>query len=464
MTAQENAPYPPSAPPNHDKITAMRQNLSISHMPLACLYTVSTLALSAPVFAESAPQDLHPSKISTHEYALQRLREEKEQLELDNALQEEKNKRELADLTAQRDKLLLENEIKEAQQKQMTAELTALKEKLELEIAIREAEQRQTMAEMETEKARLDLENSLQEAKNRTEQLKIDLEIAQLGLRSSRQELERSQRNRAMEQLDEQIIARIKLEEWESQADKQDYPEHSFVDGVLTISDRRIYIDGPIVPGIGDYITERINFYNNKNTDHPIFIIIDRCSGGSVVEGAQILKAMESSSAPIYVVVRSLAASMAAVLTALADKSFAYPNAVIIHHQVSGFFFGNLTQQKEQLSMTETWATRLMTPVAERMGLSLNDFFNLMYENNSEGNWLEFADNALKLGWIDHVVSEVRDTSHIKRPSDGNRPEQVQGLLLSAEQHDPQGRRFVQLPHLGPSDFYYLYNPDNYYR
>jgi ATP-dependent Clp protease, protease subunit len=437
------------------------------HPILVCLCTVTALALVRPLFADT-PEKATPATdvlhLDIHTQALEKLRQEKEHLELDNALQLEKNKRELAELTAQRDKLLLENEIKEAQQKQLNAELSALKEKLELEIIIREAQQRQQMAEIETEKARLELENALQEARNRTEQLKIDLEIAQLGLRTSRADVERTQRTRAMEQLDEQIMARIKLEEWESQANKQEYDAEPFKNGILTISDRRIYIDGPIVPGMGDQIAERIHFYNNKNHQYPIFIIIDRCSGGSVVEGAQILTAMESSTAPIYVVVRSLAASMAAVLTALADKSFVYPNAVLIHHQVSGFFFGNLTQQKEQLSITEAWTERLIGPVAQRMGMAIEEFFTQMYAHNSDGNWLEFGDNALKLGWVDHVIQEVRDHSHVKKPVELPRQEQNVISLHVKEQHDPQGRRFMQLPHLGPGDFYYLYNPDNYYR
>ncbi len=440
---------------------------------------ISALALVMPGYADDAEKvekpdasvhqmltpDVTDNAPSAHQREIQRLREEKELLELDNALQLEKNKRELADLTAQRDKLLLENEIKEAQQEQLNAELTTEKERLELEIAIREAKQRQAMAKLETKKSLLELENAIQEAQNRSKQLSIELESSQLALETARMEYERSKRNKDMEEIDEKLARRAKMDEWEARADKDpEYLMEPFQDGKLIISDRRVYINGPIIPGLGDYVTERINFYNNKNQKYPIFMIIDRCTGGSVVEGAQMLKAMESSKAPIYVVVRSLSASMAAVLTALADKSYAYPNAVLLHHQVSSFFVGNLTQQKEQLKLSQAWADRLMTPVAERMGLTLAEFFDAMYEHNSDGNWYEFADNALELGWIDGVVTEVEDTSYLRMPLEMPEDE-PQGMFLQAEEKiDAQGNRYMQLPHLGPGDFYYMYNPDNYYR
>ena len=55
-----------------------------------------------------------------------------------------------------------------------------------------------------------------------------------------------------------------------------------------------------------------------------------------------------SSDAPVHVVVKSFAASMAAAITTLAKESYAYPNAVILHHQISSTVFGqlNLTEQR----------------------------------------------------------------------------------------------------------------------
>src|SRR6202044_541256 len=100
---------------------------------------------------------------------------------------------------------------------------------------------------------------------------------------------------------------------------------------------------------------DRIHYFNNKDESLPIFLVIDYSPGGSVMEGYRIVKAMQASKAPVHVVVKSYAASMAAVITTLAPHSYVYPNAVILHHQMSDMAWGNLTQHKEQLKVMEEW-------------------------------------------------------------------------------------------------------------
>src|SRR5260221_10572633 len=119
------------------------------------------------------------------------------------------------------------------------------------------------------------------------------------------------------------------------------------MNGVLSISDRRIALNGVITSETANRVTERINYFNNQNKEFPIFIVIDDSPGGSVMAGYKILKTMHSSSAPVYVVVKSYAASMAAAICTLAQRSFAYPNAVILHHPISNGSHGNLAAQRD---------------------------------------------------------------------------------------------------------------------
>ena len=83
---------------------------------------------------------------------------------------------------------------------------------------------------------------------------------------------------------------------------------------MLRVSLRRIELNGPIMSGAADYVCQRIHYFNNKSSK-PIFIVIDNCPGGSVLEGFQIVQAMKNSKAPIHVVVKRFAASMAACIT-----------------------------------------------------------------------------------------------------------------------------------------------------
>ena len=236
-------------------------------------------------------------------------------------------------------------------------------------------------------------------------------------------------------------------------------------EGTLIISDRRIALNGVIRSGTADYITSRINYYNNKNEKLPIFIVIDSSPGGSVMEGYRILKSMEGSVAPVYVLVKSLAASMAATITALAEKSFAYPNALFLHHQMSRsitFMSLNLTEQKELHENSQRWWTRLAKPVADKMGVSLDEFVKQMYENSSRGDWSEFGTEAKKLKWVDQIVERVSETSLLKDP-DSEESKYTSELSVLKEELNEQGKPVMYLPRLSPMDHYYLYNPDNYY-
>lgn len=399
---------------------------------------------------------------------LMKLTHERDKLALESELKLEKNRHKLAELTTEKDRLLLENELQEAKRIQQMANLNAEKEQLELENAVRIAKQQQQFVSLEEERNRLAAYNALQEEKNRQQDLVIQLENLKLTFEVSKLEYEKAKRSMTLEELNERIAERNSREEWNNQTNRpQEYVDEPFVNGRLTISDRRIYLDGPILPGTSDYINERIDYFNNKDSRYPIFLVIDRCAGGSVMEGAKILKAMHTSPAPVYVVVKSFAASMAAVLATLAKRSFAYPNVLFVHHQIWAFTFGgNPVQQQESLDMTKEWARRLMQPVAEKMGITLEEFVKQMYQHNSEGNWSEFADKAKELKWVDTVVDEIREVSFDKKPNDSeDEADILKRLIFSSEEKvDKQGVRYMELPHLGPLDVYYLYNPNNYYR
>jgi ATP-dependent Clp protease protease subunit len=349
-------------------------------------------------------------------------------MQLEANILEEKFKKELALLRQEREKLHLENDLAREKlatdQVKLDAEkLKADSEKLKMDLAMRDLD-------FESRKLRMDSEL----AEHKTVALKADLEL------------------------------RTKKEDWRKEANRDpDYQADPFKDGVLTVSDRRIALDGPIVAGAADYVTERIDYFNNKDEKLPIFIVIDRSPGGSVMEGYRIVKAIQASKAPVHVIVKSYAASMAAVIATLAPHSYVYPNAVVLHHQISDFSWGNLTQQKEQLKVMEEWYKRLAEPVAKKVGMSLDGFTKAMYAHNSDGNWEEFGDEAVKLKWADHVVHEIRETGFLKEPGTAKeeKPKMAFGL---AEETDAHGSRFVRLPRLQPFDAYWIDNTDSYYR
>jgi ATP-dependent Clp protease protease subunit len=394
----------------------------------------ATPANPAAPAAEAAPAPANPD--------LEAKRKEQEALATENKLQAEILTKETNAMRAEITRLKMEREL--------------MMERQAMEAAKRQAALKDELAKLEAEKEKLAQEGEL--SKVRAEKLANDLKAVQT---EAAIEISRLQNE----------IAAI-----ETSDKREDYANSKPVylknplkeDGTVVISDRRVPLNGLITTTTADFITSRIQYWNNKDRELPIFIVIDSSPGGSVMAGYRILKAMESSDAPVHVVVKSLAASMAAAITTLAEESYAYPNAVILHHQISSVMMGqlNLTQQREFHEESQRWWARLGNPIAAKMGITTDELIRKMYAHTSSGDWSEFAEDAQKLKWVNHIVQGIDETSFTKDPDAaapaGTPPPVRTGTL--AEEIDPNGKPFAWLPRLDPKDVYFLYNPDGYYR
>ena len=349
------------------------------------------------------------------------------------------------------------------------------KKNIEVSGALAKAKQDEDLAALRNEMERLKTESDLATARRAKESETLRIQAEEANTKNAVQMAKLAEMKSAIEaaklQRDTEIAQTKSLLELvdtkragKNKVDKDmPYKKNPFENGVLEITDRRIPLNGPIYDGSADEVITRIEFYNNQSTEYPIFIVIDSSPGGSVMSGERILRAMKASKAPIYVVVKSFAASMAACITTLAPHSYIYPNAMMLHHQPSSGIQGNLTQQREQLAIGEEWGHRLMTPVAEKLGLSEKKFVEEMYKNNSEGNWMVFGNKAKELKWVDNVAPEARELSvtDIAPPPP---PKPTPAIIRMEEERDAQGRPFVRMPRLLPCDMWFIYNPDNYYR
>ena len=439
--------------------------------------------------------------------AFPELKKQQEQLTLENNIAEQKLRKDLAALTAEKQRVELQNSIAEQQLRQQLAALAAEKQRLELTNSLAQQKQQAEMAALQAEldkltkqadllakrstlkeaerKARLDEE--LAASREKLEKMKLTNDLAsaeladqtrdlarreqELKVRTAELQADRSDFELQLAKLNNELDLRVKRDMWKNRVNRDiQYTKEPFKDGVLTISDRRIPLNGPIWMDTADYVVERIDYFNNQSHEYPIFLVIDASPGGSVMAGYRILKAMQGSPAPVYVVVKSFAASMAAGITTLSKRSFAYPNAIMLHHQILSGSFGNLTEQKENLKDLEEWWKRLAAPIAAKMGISLDEFIKRMYQNRSTGDWQEFGDNARKIKWVDEIVQSVQEESYDKNPDEPSAPgappapKRMHSQPTLEERVDAAGRRYVLLPRLEPVDCYYLYNPDNYYR
>jgi len=204
-------------------------------------------------------------------------------------------------------------------------------------------------------------------------------------------------------------IARLQKKVIETTSGKIEYPLEPLAEGVLRISDRRIPFNGIVDETLAKFVCDRIAFYNALDKKAPIFIVIERSPGGSVMSGYQILQAMESSQAPVYVVVKGYAASMAAIITTMAKQSYVYPQTVVLHHQASTSLSGNQTQLEQQLKWSKIWCDRIFVKVANKMGITVDEFVSKMYAAVSTGDWKVLGTEAVKLKWVTHVVDRMTE-------------------------------------------------------
>jgi len=393
---------------------------------------------------------------------------------------------------AQRDELTPEQKAAMKEADRMRTE----KARIDAEVALAEAKRTEQLAPLNAETAKLAAERALRLAKAAAEAAALEDERAKLerqaALEAARSTARLSERNNKIRELEAEAkqlqlesantisrlsneIARFQKEEEARKVAtkaKPKYLKEPLVDGTLVISDRRIAFNGAVTESLADYVCQRINFYNNQSSEFPIFIVVDNSPGGSVAAGYQIQKAMAASKAPVYVVVKGFAASMTAVIATLAERSYCYPNTIILHHQVSNTMRGNMTVLKEQIEFTNRWFERLGTPVAKKMGLTLPEFVKQMYANDSTGDWQAFGEKAKELKWIDNVVDRIEETAILDLlppaptmvPSTAPRTAQADASGV-VQKTDDKGRTYYELPPLSnPFDAWWIYDPHGQFR
>lgn len=410
----------------------------------------SSLAAAAPKTAEATPVAPAPAAIVPD--SAQALRDEVTKLTIER-------EKIAAELALSQAKLDLELADKKANTVRLQADLAEQKAKQDLADFQNKRTQDADLAELHRKYEKISLSSNIAKAETETELSDIrhvenstKRDIAQMWADMELQKQKEESRNYAMA--------------------TPKYLENPLQGRKLILSDRCIPLNGVITMNTADQVIDRINYFNNRDRKMPIFIVIDDCPGGSVMAGYKILKAMTGSEAPVEVVVKSFAASMAACITTLAKKSYAYPNAVILHHQIAAYGGGNLTQQQEWMKEMEEWWKRLADPVAAKMGITRDEFIKRMYGHATSGDWNEFADNAQKLKWVDQIVDEIEETGLTRNPD--VIPQPNPGVKAAADlspaeksgikaQVDEKGRPYAVLPRLNPMDCYWLYNPDGYY-
>ncbi len=403
-------------------------------------------------------------------------------------------------LDASIDKITFENKMEK-----LRREIEELKLKEEL---------KKLRLEAEFLEEKIKFQKKLMETKKQTEEAKLETELIKVKLEKAQQKLQTvlSKKKHETEiSSAETNHLKAKIEELKSKNDK-----NRFVDskpkylqnplkenGTLVISDRRIGLDGVISTVKANYIIEMINFYNLKDSKLPIFLVINVSPGGYLRSGIRIIKAIETSKAPIYVVVKEYAASMTAAIVTCAKRSYAFPYSQIIHHQPSSLFYGNTKEKSYQFRLAEERALRFLGMIVEKMNLRMSNsvkrrlggkltvtkFIDKLYEDGRTGDWIAFAGksnikettifkgetklepllSAKELGWVTNIIHSVEETSVTEIPNQSNYTwkkfytkyyDLEPGVSQIVKSQD--GKTKIKLPPAQFGDSYFIYNDGSF--
>lgn len=405
-------------------------------------------SVPAPSASDEAQAPAETSELATLEAEIKSLGEAIEALQKERA----KIEAELGLAQSKRDKDLLPKMLEkmrmDAERKQRAAQFSA------------------KLAAIDEERAKLEREFALANARINAKLREKQLKVSQLEADSRELQMQTAMLN--AEYSTPVALANKKQELAKIAIAQPKYLKEPLVDGTLYISDRRIDFNGPVTPESAQRACDLINFYDNQSTEYPIFIVIDNSPGGSVLAGYQIQKAMQSSRAPVYVVVKGMAASMAAVLATTAERSYCFANTRILHHQISSVFSrANLTVLRENLARSEEVYEIFIGPVVKKLGVSIEEFTKQMYENNSEGDWSVFGTEAVERKWVDYLVDRIEETSVValEPPRQANAPMRGNAPAGLNEKTDASGQTYYELPVLtNPFDFWWIADKTGYYR
>jgi ATP-dependent Clp protease protease subunit len=136
----------------------------------------------------------------------------------------------------------------------------------------------------------------------------------------------------------------------------------------------------------------------NEESLKPITLVINS-PGGSVIDGAGIIGAIEASRAPVNTVCIKLCASMGAFIHQYGAKREVFSHALLMFHPAYGGAVDDIDRMSALISTIKRYVNKMEVNVAKRAKLSFEE-----YKSRSGINiWID-GEDAVKAGFADEVV------------------------------------------------------------
>lgn len=149
---------------------------------------------------------------------------------------------------------------------------------------------------------------------------------------------------------------------------------------------------GENAAGIATQITQK------SSAGKPVFLLISS-PGGSIMDGALIINAIEASPVPVYTVCVDLCASMAAMIHQYGTERLMFDRAVLMFHDAAGGFQGYFPHIKSQFEAVNRYVNRFNTYTAKRSGMTLE----ALELNEHTQLWVD-SEDAITRKFTDKIV------------------------------------------------------------
>jgi ATP-dependent Clp protease protease subunit len=138
----------------------------------------------------------------------------------------------------------------------------------------------------------------------------------------------------------------------------------------------------------------------NREGKHPIYLFIDS-PGGSVLDGARVISAIQASKVPVYTVCLGICASMAANILEFGTQRYAVDRAIVMFHpaSVGGIIQGELDKVVSRYMFLQRYVDKIDVYTASRSHMT----YDVFKARTSRELWID-AEDALHDHLIDAVV------------------------------------------------------------
>lgn len=149
-----------------------------------------------------------------------------------------------------------------------------------------------------------------------------------------------------------------------------------------------------------EYIKKIYQIHDLNYIPKPIKMYIDSY-GGYVYQVMGLLSIMEKSKTKIHTIVTGAAMSCGFMMLILGHKRFAYENATLMYHQISGMTMGNLKDIEDYQIELKRLQDKVEELVIKKTKITKNKLDEI---REKKIDWYLTADEALKLGVIDEII------------------------------------------------------------